>query len=150
MYPIFFELDKGVLTGVNACAEYGLCASTDFYLEYHVQNSPISYLVDGTYISLISTTKTTDIVELGGKKYVCKYQAVVDACYFYHDDSALTEIFESLEYDGELDSWISYAKSVSMDSNLLAYILSMFTEKYKDNYDGDIPLVLSNRSVYAV
>lgn len=148
MYPLFFELDGGILTGLSACAEYGLCASTDFYLEYHVQNSPMPYLIDGTYISLISTNTPTETVEMGGKRYVCKNQAIVDACYFYHDDSALAEIFETLEYDDELESWVSYAKSVSMDSALLSYVLSMFTEQYRDSFEGPVPLILSNRSLY--
>lgn len=150
MYSTFFELEGGVLTGVNACAEYGLCASTDFYLEYHVQNSPISYLIDGSYISLISTNDAIEIVEIGGKRYVCKYQAIVDACYFFHDDSALTEIFENLEYDDELEDWIAFAKSVSMDFNLLEYVLSMFTDIYRDSFEGETPLILSNRSLYSV
>lgn len=150
MYSSFFELEGGVLTGVNACAEYGLCASTDFYLEYHVQNSPLSYLIDGSYISLISTNNATEVVEIGGKRYVCKYQAIVDACYFFHDDSALTEIFENLEYDDELEAWITFAKSVSMDSNLLDYVLSMFTDTYRDSFEGETPLILSNRSLYSV
>lgn len=150
MYPLFFELDGGILTGISACAEYGLCASTDFYLEYHVPNSPLSYLIDGSYISLISTGNDLEIIEIGDRRYVCKYQAIVDACYFFHDDSALTEIFETLEYDDELEEWILFAKSVSMDSNLLDYVLSMFTDTYRDSFDGETPLVLSNRSLYSV
>ena len=50
----------------------------------------------------------------------------------------------------ELEEWILFAKSVSMDSNLLDYVLSMFTDTYRDSFTGETPLVLSNRSLYSV
>ena len=148
MVPVFFGLDGGVLTGVSACAEYGLCAGSDFYTEYRIEGSS-NYLAEGSYIHIISSTAPFEVVDFGGQQLVGKYQAIVDACYFYHDDSALTEIFEELEYEGELEDWISFAKSVNMDSNLLQFVLSMFTDTYRNTYEGSFPLVLSNRSLFA-
>lgn len=147
MVPVFFGIDGGVLTGVSACAEYGLCAGSDFYTEYRIQGSS-NYLAEGSYIHIISSSEPFEVVEMCGQQLVSKYQAIVDACYFYHDDSALTEIFEELEYEGELDNWISYAKSANMDLSLLQFVLSMFTDTYRDTYEGTFPLILSNRSLF--
>ena len=56
MVPVFFGVDGGVLTGVSACAEYGLCAGSDFYTEYRIQGSS-NYLAEGSYIHIISSSK---------------------------------------------------------------------------------------------